>query len=501
MSARPGDFSETIKKLLADRAGHECSMPYCRVRTVGPGAATTQTVRVGQASHIYSAGLKEPRGRGGLSDAQLADPSNGIWTCELHGKDVDNNKGDAFPAGLLRSWKELHEARVKRMSTGAPAERWIEHVRFMRTPLFEPDSVFHLGKVTVIGGTNGVGKTAICEWVGAVRDKGLLDRWTGSSAFHAINLEISFTSDKEHVLGVGIPAGGTARFTLDGAPQLAPPLVIDTVFLRERYLPPAAEDDLRGLAKFFSVDADTIRLVAEEVGASGNKRFRHLGFEPVPLDEGEPPESVIHEDGTPKMRLTVRKGLRALKNSFEVILEERKDEISPRMRTILIGLNGDWLWLDDRIETVSKEIEQISRTEENCVNVMTIPGIGPMISTAMVAAIGTGEAFGRGRDFAAWVGLVPRQYSTGGRTVLGRISKRGSRYLRMLFVQAAKVILMRANRWAGFSFGDWLIRASERMNRNKLAVALANKLARMAWSILRHRTAFDAPRDEVAAGI
>ena len=199
--------------------------------------------------------------------------------------------------------------------------------------------------------------------------------------------------------------------------------------------------------------------------------------------------------------ITVRKGLRALKNSFETILKERKDEISPRMRTILIGLYGDWLWLDDRIEIVSKEIEQISRTEENCINVMTIPGIGPMISTAMVAAIGTGEAFGRGRDFAAWVGLVPRQYSTGGRTVLGRITKRGSRYLRMLFVQAAKVILMRTNRWPDFSFGDWLTKAAERMNRNKLAVALANKLARMAWSILRHKTAFDAPRDEVAIGI
>ncbi|MCH5375515.1 MAG: IS110 family transposase, partial [Planctomycetes bacterium] len=150
--------------------------------------------------------------------------------------------------------------------------------------------------------------------------------------------------------------------------------------------------------------------------------------------------------------ITVRKGLRALKNSFEAILEERKDEISPRMRAILIGLYGDWLWLDDRIDTVSKEIEQISRTEENCVNVMTIPGIGPMISTAMVAAVGTGEAFERGRDFAAWVGLVPRQYSTGGRTVLGRITKRGSRYLRMLFVQAAKVNLMRTNMWPDFTF-------------------------------------------------
>jgi transposase len=124
-----------------------------------------------------------------------------------------------------------------------------------------------------------------------------------------------------------------------------------------------------------------------------------------------------------------------------------------------------------------------------------------MISTAMVAAVGEGEAFDRGRDFAAWVGLVPRQYSTGGRTILGRITKRGSRYLRMLFVQAAKVILMRPHRWPGFSFGAWLTRASERMHRNKLAIALANKLARMAWSILRHKTAFDAPRDEIMAGV
>ncbi|AML53344.1 IS110 family transposase [Falsihalocynthiibacter arcticus] len=199
--------------------------------------------------------------------------------------------------------------------------------------------------------------------------------------------------------------------------------------------------------------------------------------------------------------ITVRKGLRALKNSFLTILEERKDEISPRMRKILIGLYGDWMWMDDRIDAVSTEIEQISRAEENCVNVMTIPGIGPMISTAMVAAIGAGDAFDRGRDFAAWVGLVPRQYSTGGRTVLGRISKRGSRYLRMLFVQAAKVILMRPHRWPDFSFGEWLIRAEPRMHRNKLAVALANKLARTAWSVLHHGTTFDAPRDEVAFGV
>jgi transposase len=193
--------------------------------------------------------------------------------------------------------------------------------------------------------------------------------------------------------------------------------------------------------------------------------------------------------------------VRALKNSFEAILGQRQGEISPRMRGILIGLYGDWLWLDKRIEDVSGEIEEISRTEENCANVMPIPGIGPMISTAMVAAVGKGEAFDRGRDFAAWVGLVPTQYSTGGRTILGRITKRGSRHLRMLFVQAAKVIMMQQNRWFAFSFGPWLTEALARMPRNKAAVALANKLARTAWSVLRQGTRFDAPRDEAMEAI
>ena len=129
---------------------------------------------------------------------------------------------------------------------------------------------------------------------------------------------------------------------------------------------------------------------------------------------------------------------------------------------------------------------------------MSIPGVGPLISTAMVAAIGSGEAFERGRDFAAWLGLVPRQYSTGGRSILGRISKRGSKYLRTLLIQAAKVLLMRRQNWARYSFGQWLDSASRRLHRNKLAVALVNKLARIAWSVLRKNKAFDTHL-EVAA--
>lgn len=187
--------------------------------------------------------------------------------------------------------------------------------------------------------------------------------------------------------------------------------------------------------------------------------------------------------------------------SFDAILEQRQHEISLRMHGVLIGLRDDWHWLDQRIDQLCDEIKEVSRSEENCVRIMTIPGVGPMISTAMVAAIGKGEAFDRGRDFAAWVGLVPQQFSTGGRTILGRITKRGSRYLRMLLVQAARIIMMRPHLWPNFSFGSWLAAAVARMPGNKAAIALANKLARIAWSILRHGTRFDIAGDRNMAAV
>src|SRR5260370_6688080 len=115
---------------------------------------------------------------------------------------------------------------------------------------------------------------------------------------------------------------------------------------------------------------------------------------------------------------------------------------------------------------------------------MAVPGLGPIIASAMVAAIGNGTAFATGRDFAAWLGLVPKQMSTGDRTILGRITKRGNRYLRTLFMQGARVILLRPANWAKHSFGPWLTAAAQRLHHNVLATSLANKLARIALTVL-----------------
>src|SRR5258705_1616692 len=180
--------------------------------------------------------------------------------------------------------------------------------------------------------------------------------------------------------------------------------------------------------------------------------------------------------------IAVRQGLRSLRSELPGILATRTDVLAPRMLRIIEDLAGDWRRLDARIEDLSSEIEALARQDKGCERLMTVPGIGPIISSAMVAAIGTGDAFSKGRDFGAWLGLVPKQLSTGDRTILGSISKRGNRYLRSLFVQAAWVLLDKAGpkHWDRYGLKSWIEAAKRRLHHNVLAIALVNKLARIA---------------------
>jgi transposase len=182
--------------------------------------------------------------------------------------------------------------------------------------------------------------------------------------------------------------------------------------------------------------------------------------------------------------IAVRQGQRFLRAALPDILAQSTDLLSPRMIRVIADLSADWRRLDERVEEVSGEIEALAKADHACQRLMSVPGIGPIIASAMVAAVGDGAALGR--DFAAWLGLAPRQTSTGDRTILGRISKRGNKYLRTLFVQGARSLLIRSTNWPKHSFGPWLEAASRRLHRNVLAVALANKLARIAWSVLHH---------------
>jgi transposase len=195
--------------------------------------------------------------------------------------------------------------------------------------------------------------------------------------------------------------------------------------------------------------------------------------------------------------IAVRQGLRFLRTELPVALAKRADALSPRMMRIIEELAGDWRRLDERIEGLSADIASVVQKDPACQRLMTVPGIGPIISSAMVAAIGTGDVFFKGRDFAAWLGLVPKQMSTGDRTILGKISKRGNRYLRVLFVQAAWVVLIRPRSWERYGLQPWLEAAKRRLHHNVLAIALANKLARIAWAVLHKGRNFEVTKATV----
>jgi transposase len=198
--------------------------------------------------------------------------------------------------------------------------------------------------------------------------------------------------------------------------------------------------------------------------------------------------------------VAVRQGQRFLRAELPRILAAPPEVLSPRMVRLIEDLAGDWRRLDERVESLSHEIEAAACQDAGCERLMSVPGIGPIISSAMVAAIGTGDGFSKGRDFGAWLGLVPKQMSTGDRTILGKISKRGNRYLRVLFVQAAWVVLIKPKSWERHGLKPWIEAAKKRLHRNVLAIALANKLARIAWSVLAHGRNFEARKiDEAAA--
>jgi transposase len=160
-----------------------------------------------------------------------------------------------------------------------------------------------------------------------------------------------------------------------------------------------------------------------------------------------------------------------------------ENDLTPQMRNLLELLWAEWKMVEQQIEVLSLELERIADTDAGCSRIQQIPGIGPIVATAIVAAIGNGAAFRKGREFAAWLGLVPRQYSTGGKARLLGISKRGNTYLRKILVHGARAAVLRIKR-DRTPIGAWMDALERRAHRNVLIVAFANKLARIAWAVL-----------------
>jgi transposase len=190
--------------------------------------------------------------------------------------------------------------------------------------------------------------------------------------------------------------------------------------------------------------------------------------------------------------ITVRKGRCHLDAVLPGLLEDASINLSGAVRLLLAQLKLELDQLTIRLEEADVMIQKAAQESEVCRRLDAIPGIGPLTATALIAAIGNGATFRKGREFAAWVGLVPREHSTGGKQKLLGISKRGNSYLRRLFVQGARAVLQfREKQSSGLS--AWLAQLTSRTHYNVAGVALANKLARIAWAVLAKEEEYRPP--------
>ena len=187
--------------------------------------------------------------------------------------------------------------------------------------------------------------------------------------------------------------------------------------------------------------------------------------------------------------VVINKRIDVLRKALPSIFEDTENGLSAELRTLLEELRQDLIALDERVLVVTEKINVLAKADEDAQRLLKIPGIGPMTATAIISAIGNGKQFKCGRDLAAWLGLTPKQHSSGGKERLLGISKRGDSYLRTLLIQGARAVL-RVVGQKDDPRSRWLQNLCSRRNKNIAAVALANKNARIIWALLTKETDF-----------
>lgn len=182
--------------------------------------------------------------------------------------------------------------------------------------------------------------------------------------------------------------------------------------------------------------------------------------------------------------IVVCKGSAKIRKHLPEILEDADNQLTSMCRELIAGLYEHLSFLDVKFDEIDQKIRAFAKNSPQCSNLCTVDGIGPVIATALYAAAGNGSQFKCGRDMAAWLGLVPKQHSTAGRQLSLGISKKGNRYLRSLLVHGGRTMMRHCGKKKD-PHSLWVQQLKERRGNNKASVAVANKLARVSWAILR----------------
>lgn len=189
--------------------------------------------------------------------------------------------------------------------------------------------------------------------------------------------------------------------------------------------------------------------------------------------------------------ITVPVGRKVFERTLPDILEDAENELNDVIRSLIMRLRERWQYLDVQIDDMSNLLSQAASCSKDCQLISSIPGIGPIVSTAIIAAIGNGQQFKKSRDLSAWLGLVPKQYSTGGKSNLGGISKRGNVYLRKQVIQGVKALKIHMKRDKS-SLGLWVAKLELTHHHHIVLIAMANKIMRICWKVLTSGNKYQA---------
>jgi len=187
--------------------------------------------------------------------------------------------------------------------------------------------------------------------------------------------------------------------------------------------------------------------------------------------------------------LILTKGVNVVRKRLPELMEDAENGLSDRFRRLLAQSYRELRELDEHIDFYTQEMVRESQQSEACQRLQTIPGYGPIVASVFHSVVGSGEAYRRGRDVSASIGLVPRQHTTGGKVVLLNISKRGDRYLRSLLVHGARAVVIQAVK-KDDRLSRWINKVRAERGYNKATVALANKMARIGWAVLAHKSVY-----------
>lgn len=250
-------------------------------------------------------------------------------------------------------------------------------------------------------------------------------------------------------------------------------------------------------------DANDAEAICEAMGRPGMRFVAVKTVEQQDLQAVHRVRSELNKQRTAKANqvrgLVAEYGLVApkeivhLRRALPLWLEDAENGLSERFRRLLNGLWGDLKVLDDRMAELDCEIALIAQSDPVAKRLQQLRGVGPIIATALVAAVGNGEQFANGRQMSAAFGLTPRQHSSGGKERLLGISKRGDVYLRSLLIHGARAVI-RTAKDKDDRLSQWISRLAARRHPNIAAAALANKTTRMAWAMLKNGTGYQADR-------